>query len=53
MVNYYERLAAVENWLNELITRISDGLDEGRYEFITIPDERIAQRDDREETANE
>jgi nucleoside phosphorylase len=48
-VQHYERLAKIETWLNELISRISDGLDEGTYEFISISDERIAQRDDREE----
>ena len=49
IVQHYERLAKIEIWLNELHNRISDGLDEGTYEFISISDERIAERDDREE----
>lgn len=48
-VQGYERLAKIESWLNELIDRISYGLDDRTYEFISIPDERAAQRDDREE----
>jgi nucleoside phosphorylase/tetratricopeptide (TPR) repeat protein len=48
-VQHYERLAKIETWLNELINRISDGLDEGTYEFISISDERMAERDDQEE----
>src|SRR5205807_2529856 len=48
-VQHYERLAKIGVWLSELINRISDGLDEGTYEFISILDERIAERDDREE----
>lgn len=48
-VQHYERLAKIKGWLNELIDRISDGLDDETYEFINITDERVAQRDDREE----
>jgi hypothetical protein len=48
-LQHYERQAKVESWLSELIDRISDGLDDGTYEFIGIPDERVAQRDEREE----
>lgn len=48
-VRHYERLAKIADWLNELIDRINDGLDDGTYEFISIPDERAAQRDEREE----
>jgi len=48
-IQFYERQAKIEIWLSELIDRISDGLDEGTYEFIGIPDERVAQRDEREE----
>lgn len=48
-VQGYERLAKIENWLNELIDHISDGLDDGTYEFISISDERVAQRGEREE----
>jgi hypothetical protein len=48
-VQHYERLSKIKNWLNELIDRVSEGLDDGTYEFISIPDERVAQRDEREE----
>lgn len=44
-VRHYERLARIADWLSDLINRISDGLDDGTYEFISLPDERIAQRD--------
>jgi hypothetical protein len=53
MIEHYDRLAKIEGWLNELTARIREGVDEGTYEFITIPDERIAQRDDREERLNQ
>lgn len=53
MIEHYDRLSKIENWLNDLITRISEGVDDGTYEFISIPDERIAQRDDREERLNQ
>lgn len=53
MIEHYERLSKIETWLNALITRISEGIDEGTYEFISIPDERIAQRDDREDRLNQ
>ncbi len=53
MIEHYDRLSKIENWLNELLTRISEGVDDGTYEFISIPDERIAQRDDQEERVNQ
>lgn len=53
LIEHYKQLEKIEDWLNELITRISDGVDEGTYEFISIPDERIAQREDREERVNQ
>jgi hypothetical protein len=48
-LQHYEQQAKIESWLSDLIDRISDGLDDGTYEFIGIPDERVAQRDEREE----
>jgi len=48
-LQHYERQAKIEDWLSALIDRISDGLDDGTYEFIGIPDERVVQRDEREE----
>jgi len=53
MIEHYDRLKKIEDWLNELISRVSEGVDEGTYEFIAIPDERIAQRDEREEALNQ
>lgn len=48
-VELYERQAKIEGWLSDLIDRISEGLDDGTYEIISIPDDRVAQRDERED----
>jgi hypothetical protein len=53
IIEHYDRLKKIEDWLNQLIARVSEGVDDGTYEFIPIPDERIAQRDEREEAVNQ
>lgn len=51
-VQYYERLAKTERWLNKLISQISEGLDNGTYEFISINDEQQAQKAEDDDRKN-
>ncbi len=40
-IQYYKEMGELESPLDELMTRINDGLDEGIYEFIHVPDQKI------------
>ncbi|HQU81687.1 MAG TPA: hypothetical protein PKY59_01090, partial [Pyrinomonadaceae bacterium] len=40
-IQYYKEMGELESSLDELMTRINDGLDEGIYEFIHVPDQKV------------
>lgn len=44
-IQYYKELDELGNSLDELIARINDGLDEGIYEFIRVPDKKGGRKD--------
>jgi hypothetical protein len=52
LIQHYSRLANVEKWVNELLKRISQGLDDGTYAFIDIPDLNTLSREIETEANN-